>query len=188
MLGGCGRGDAGVFAGLPSDFAGQRPSGPSVPPEPPAVTGFDGYYQGVLAATDPACRRASVPKPIPRDMLVLDGNVAFGVNLPFGGTVAPDGTVALHDGEFGTLAGQFAGADFSGTLEATPACRWLVRLHRIDEPPPPDPVQPQPVDTQPATGPAAVGPAGPLPGPLPARPPTLERLQGLTGERGIPLP
>jgi len=118
--------------------------------------------------------------------------VAFGVNLPFSGAVAADGTVALHDGEFGALAGQFAGADFSGTLEATPGCRWLVRLHRIDEPPQPDPVQPQPVDTQPDTGPAAVGPAGPLPGslpgPLPARPPTLERLQGLTGGRGIPSP
>ncbi len=183
MLGGCGNSDRGVLANLPDDASLPSP-GRSVPPEPPAVTGFDGYYQGVLAATDPACPRASVPKPIPRDMLVLDGNVAFGVNLPFSGAVAPDGTVALHDGEFGALAGQFAGANFSGTLEATPGCSWLVRLHRIDEPPPPDPVQPQPVDTQPATGPAAVGPADPLP----ARPPTLERLQGLTGDRGIRSP
>ena len=96
--------------------------------------------------------------------------------------------VALHDGEFGALAGQFADAGFLGTLAAGPGCRWLVRLHRVDEPLPPDPVQPQPVDTQPATGPAAVGPAGPQPGPLPARPPTLERLRGITGDRGIPPP
>lgn len=187
MLGGCGNDDRRVVANLPDDASLPSP-GRSLPPGPPAVTGFDGYYQGVLASADPACPRAPVPKPIPRDMLVLDGNVAFGVNLPFSGAVARDGRVALHDGEFGVLAGQFAGADFSGRLEAGPGCRWLVRLHRVDEPPPPDPVQPQPVDTQPATGPAAVGFAGPQPGPLPARPPTLERLQGLTGDRSIPSP
>ena len=120
--------------------------------------------------------------------------MAFGVNLPFSGAVEQNGAVALHDGEFGTLAGQFSGMDFMGTLEAGPGCRWLVRLHRIDEPPQPDPVQPQPVDTQPATGPAAVGfpvagSTAPSPaGPLPARPPTLDRLHGLTGDRGIPAP
>ena len=178
ILGGCG-GDGRVLAGLPDDFASQPPSGPAVPPTPPAATVFDGYYQGDLASADPPCPRAPVPQPIPRDMLVLDGNVTFGVNLPFRGTVARGGTVALHDGEFGTLVGQ---------LDAGPGCRWLVRLHRTSEPPQPDAVQPQPVDTQPATGPAAVGPTGPQPGPLPARPPTLDRLRGLTGDRGIPLP
>ena len=188
MLGGCGNGDGGVLAGLPGDFASWPPAGPSVPAGAPAVTGFDGYYQGTLAATEPACPGAPLAMPIPRDMLVLDGNVAFGVNLPFSGVVARDGMVALHDGEFGALAGQFADAGFLGTLAAGPGCRWLVRLHRVDEPLPPDPVQPQPVDTQPATGPAAVGPAGPQPGPLPARPPTLERLRGITGDRGIPPP
>ena len=188
VLGGCGSGDGRVLAGLPGDFASQPPAGPAVPPNPPAVTGFDGYYQGDLAVAGPACPRAPVPQPIPRDMLVLDGNVVFGVNLPFRGTVAPDGTVALHDGEFGTLAGQFAAAGFRGTLDAGPGCRWLVRLHRTGEPPQPDAVQPQPVDTQPPTGPAAVGPTGPQPGPLPTRPPTLDRLRGLTGDRGIPPP
>ena len=188
MLGGCGNGDGRVLAGLPVDFASLSPAGPSVPSGPMAVMGFDGYYQGTLAAIDPACPGAAVPMPIPRDMLVLDGKVAFGVNLPFSGAVAADGTVALHDGEFGALAGQFAGSGFSGTLEGGLGCRWLVRLRRVEEPLPPDPVQPQPMDTQPATGPAAVGPAGPQPGPLPARPPTLERLQGLTGDRGIPPP
>ena len=187
MLSGCGRGDAGVLAALSGD-ASLPPSGSPAPPGPPAVTGFDGYYRGVLASANPACPGAPVPKPVPRDMLVLDGNVAFGVNLPFSGTVAPDGTVALHDGEFGALAGQFTGLDFAGTLAAGPGCRWLVRLHRMDEPPQPDPVQPQPVDTQPASGPAAADPAGAQPGPLPARPPTLDRLRGLTGDRGIPAP
>ena len=184
VLGGCGNGDGGVLAGLPGDFASLPPAGSPVPPGLPAVTGFDGYYRGILAGTDPGCPGAPVPTPIRRDMLVVDGNVAFGVNLRFGGAVAADGTVTLRDGEFGALAGRFADAGFSGTLEAGPGCRWLVRLRRVDEPLPPDPVQPQPVDTQPATGPAAVGPAGPLP----ARPPTLERLQGLTGDRGIPPP
>ncbi len=188
VLGGCGNGDGRVLAGLPDDFASLPPAGRSVPPGPPAVMGFDGYYRGTLAATEPGCPGASVTTPVPRDMLVLDGNVAFGANLRFSGAVAADGTVALHDGEFGALAGQFADSGFSGTLEAGPRCRWLVRLRRVDEPLPPDPVQPQPVDTQPATGPAAVGAAGPQPGPLPARPPTLERLQGLTGDRGIPPP
>ncbi|MBV9747173.1 MAG: hypothetical protein JO157_00010 [Acetobacteraceae bacterium] len=120
--------------GVPTDLAGTAPPGLGTPRPVPIVSTFDGAYEGALApdpSNQPAC--GATPYGLARTMLVANGHATLGVNLPFEGTVEPDGFVAMHYLNVGTINGRFAGGAFAGVLRAgeARACRWAVGLAKV---------------------------------------------------------
>jgi len=140
LAAGCAPSHPALVAGLPGDLA-NAPAPDDAPLRRALVASYDGFYAGAVAPRDgtPPCGSAAGPDA--RTMLVVDGAASFGVNLPFRGTVAADGSLDMPYLDLGRVTGRFGDGAFLGELRAGPGlrCRWTVRLMRTALPSPADP-------------------------------------------------